>query len=95
LNTNNLRSIVYKAIDEINDGLDEDAKLPKVPNLVLTGDSGLLTSLQLVTLIAAIEDIIEDRFGERLSLFENLEDAFKQDSTLTISSLIKHIGENL
>lgn len=91
----NLETIVFAAIDEISDGLDKGTQLPKSPDLVLAGDSGLLSSLQIVTLIANIEDSIEDAYGERLSLLENLEDVFEQDSNLTVSLLIRYIVKKL
>ena len=86
-----IRSIIYAAIDEINENLDEKDFLPKSLDIVLAGEAALLNSLQIVTLIAEIEDSIEEQYGESLSLLEGMTELLEQHPSITVLVLFKRI----
>lgn len=90
-----IRDIVYVAIDEINEGWDEKEFLLKSLDAVLAGESALLNSLRIVTLIAQIEEGIEEKYGESLSLLEGMSDLLEQHPSITVSLLLVHISELL
>ena len=87
-----IRDIVYVAIDEINEDWDEKEFLPKSLDAVLAGESALLNSLQIVTLMAQIEENIEEKYGESLSLLEAMSDILEQHPSITVSLLLTHIA---
>ncbi len=51
---------IYAAIDEVNEQLPEDQNLEKSLETVLLGSSGKLESVNLVNLLVAIEENIEE-----------------------------------
>ena len=53
---------IYAAIDEVNEQLPEDQNLEKSLETVLLGSSGKLESINLVNLLVAIEENIEQTF---------------------------------
>jgi D-alanine--poly(phosphoribitol) ligase subunit 2 len=55
--------VVYRAIDQTNQLLDGDRRLSRAPDTVLFGEGGILTSLELVALIADVEELLEDEIG--------------------------------
>jgi len=60
--------IVYAAIDEVNTNLEKNSKINKSLDEILVGSSGKLDSLGIVNLIVAVEQKVEDEFGESISL---------------------------
>lgn len=71
--------IVYQAIDVVNGQRPAAEKIPKSPDIVLTGDAGLLDSLGLVTLVLAVERTVNESAGVELDLAGN--DAFTEDGS--------------
>ena len=64
---------VFGAVDEVNEMLAEEERLEKLPNTLLTGDGGSLTSLGLINFIVEVEGRIQKDFGLELNLVEALE----------------------
>jgi hypothetical protein len=87
-----LKDIIYAAIDEINEGRDEKEFLPKSLDAVLAGESALLNSLQIVTLISEIEEGVEENYSESLSLLEGMTELLEQHPRVTVSILLTHIA---
>lgn len=69
--------VVYQGIDLVNGQRPAAEKIPKSPDIVLTGEAGLLDSLGLVTLVLAIERTVNESAGVELDLAGN--DAFSGD----------------
>lgn len=59
---------IYSALDDLNRQRPSDARLRRDPKTALAGTSGALDSLELVTLVVAVEQKIEDAFGESVML---------------------------
>ncbi len=59
---------IYSALDELNRQRPSDRRLPRDKKTALTGASGALDSLELVTFVVAVEQRIEDAFGESVTL---------------------------
>ena len=60
--------ILYPAIEEINETLDEGEQLVKSPETVLFGDGSLLDSIGLVNFIVTTERIVEEVTGKSVTL---------------------------
>jgi acyl carrier protein len=58
-------TLIYEGIDEINEQFSGAARLAKSPDNPLVGKSGALDSLGFVNLIAAIEERCEEWFSLR------------------------------
>ncbi|MBT6295730.1 MAG: hypothetical protein HOJ14_04130, partial [Nitrospina sp.] len=54
---------IYEAVDEVNEQLPDGQKLEKSPDTVLFGESGKLESIDLVNVLVATEDSVEEEFG--------------------------------
>jgi hypothetical protein len=87
-----IRDIIYAAIDGINEDRDENEFLPKSLDVVLAGESALLNSLQIVTLIAEVEEGVEENYCESLSLLEGMTELLGQHPSVTVSILLTHIA---
>jgi hypothetical protein len=61
-------SAVYSAIDEINLSLDDDKKLPRSPDTVIFGPSGMVDSVTLVNLVMAAETHLFELTGKEVLL---------------------------
>ena len=59
---------IYNAVDEVNEQLPEGQSLEKSPNTVLLGESGKLESIDLVNILVATEENIEEAFGVPISI---------------------------
>ena len=58
--------VIFDAIDEINERYPEDQRLSKSVDTVLTGDSGVLDSLGLVSFVIAVEERIQYDLGKTI-----------------------------
>lgn len=90
-----IKSVVFEAIDEINQQLLEQQRLSKSPEVVLVGGEAMLDSMAFVNLIVAVEEKMVNEFGVNITLVD--ERAFSQDETpfKTIGNLIDYISNLL
>lgn len=93
VNLNQVRELVFAAIDELNE--QRDAPLPKDDDTVLFGRDAQLDSLGLVNLVVAIEEQVADAFDVSLSLAD--EDALAQESSPfhTVGTLTAYVCSRL
>ncbi len=83
-------SIVYAAIDELNEQLAEENRLAKAPETALLGSAGRLDSIGFVNLIVLVEEKCQDEFGVCISLPDTLETG--EDNPLqTVGSFIDYM----
>ena len=83
----NILAAIYRAVDWINDELPADRKLIKAPETRLLGPQSVLNSMDLVSLIIAIEREIEDAFGVALTLADERALSMKASPFRSIQSL--------
>jgi acyl carrier protein len=90
-NYDRIKSVVFQAIDEINQQLLPELQLKKSTNEILIGDNGKIDSLGLINLIVAVEEKLASEFGVHRSLVS--ENAFvKQESPFrTIGTFLEYI----
>lgn len=87
--------VVFNAIDKVNKGFSKKNQIEKSMDTVLFGGSGVLDSLGLVTLIAAIEERVEDMLGVSITLADERAIAQKNSPFKTVGSLVDHIASLL
>ena len=78
---------IYVAIDEVNEQLLEDQNLEKSLETVLLGSSGKLESVNLVNLLVAIEENIEEAFGIPISITDERAVSEKNSPFRTVETL--------
>ena len=78
---------IYAAIDEVNEQFPEDQNLEKSLETVLLGSSGKLESVNLVNLLVAIEENIEEAFGIPISITDERAVSEKNSPFRTVETL--------
>ena len=83
--------IIYEAIDEINEDLDESQKIEKTEETQIFGSGDSLDSLQLVNLITIVEQKIEDVTGEYIPLADERAMSLEESPFKTVGTLREYI----
>jgi acyl carrier protein len=91
-NSENIIAAIYRAVDWINGELPPDRQLTKAPETRLLGAGSVLDSMQLVSLIVAIEREVEDTFGITLTLADEKALSMNASPFRSIQSLADYIG---
>ena len=86
---------IYEAVDEVNEQLPDGQKLKKSPDTVLLGESGKLESIDLVNVLVATEDSLEEEFGVPISITDERAVAEKNSPFATIATLSEFISNLL
>src|SRR5215470_7607692 len=84
------RSVVYGAIEELNEQFADENRLEKLPGTILLGDAGRLDSLGFVNLIALVEERCEEAFGLSISITESLGNGDSNPLT-TVGDLVNYV----
>ena len=93
INNGKIIQSIMDAIDEINERYPEEERLSKSVDTVLTGESGKLDSLGLVSFVVAVEERIQNDLGVKISLADeigNVDGALRTPATLA-----EHISNEL
>lgn len=83
--------IVYNAIDSVNELLSSEQQIQKSPEEALSGGTASLDSLNLVNLIVATEQKLEETYGINLDLANEQALAMENNPFSTIGSLVSYI----
>ena len=86
---------IYEAVDEVNEQLPEDQALEKSPDTVLLGESGKLESIDLVNILVATEENIEETFDTPISITDERAVSEKNSPFKTIDTLCDFISNLL
>ena len=89
----NMLPLIYEAIDELNETLDEP--IEKSDSTQLFGSKSKLDSMGLVNLIVTVERLIDEKYGKTITLAS--EKAFSRSSSpfRTVQTLSEYISELL
>ena len=93
INNGKIIQSIMDAIDEINERYPEEKRLSKSVDTVLTGESGKLDSLGLVSFVVSVEERIQNDLGVNISLADeigNVDGALRTPETLA-----EHIANEL
>ena len=93
LNQNDVLTIIFDCVDELNKQLPPNERLAKAANSVLVGDGGVLDSLSLITLLVSVEDNIAARTGTRVSLIGDPNLSEERGKFHTLGSLAGFVAQ--
>jgi acyl carrier protein len=88
-------SIIYQAVDELNEQLPPDDRLEPSPDTPLLGDAGMLDSVQLVNLIVTTEELLFEAYDRRISVADDRAFSRARSPFLTIGSFAAYVDELL
>lgn len=88
-------AIVYAVVDDLNASEFAEKPLSKCLDSPLFGKNGALDSLDLVHLVLAIEDRVEDSMGFAISLSDNRAMSQERSPFRTLGSLADYIQQLL
>ena len=86
---------IYGALDEVNEQLPDDQQLEKSPDTVLLGESGKIESIDLVNILVATEENVEEAFGVPVSITDERAVSEKNSPFTTIGTLCDFISNLL
>ena len=90
-----LFEIIYSSIDEINETLDDNEKIPLVPDVELIGINGILDSMDFATFILSLENKIFKKYNIQIDLLEESlildEDMKDLNSPNSINKMLRKI----
>lgn len=87
-----IRDIIFEVIDEVNESLAEEKRVPKSLDVPLYGPQGGLDSLGLTVFIVALEQRLEKDLGLVVSLAEGMMAAPEESPLRNIAALIEHLS---
>ena len=87
--------ILYSAIEEINETLDNGEQLSQSPETILFGDGALLDSVGLVNFIVTAERIAQEVTGKAIILASEKAFSRRQSPFRTVGTLAEYIEELL
>ena len=88
--TDEVRSVVIEAIDDLNGSLPPERRLDSGTDTVLLGSGSRLDSLGLVNLIMSIEQLIEERYGQAVTLADERALSQKSSPFRTVGTLTEY-----
>lgn len=93
-----IKTIVKEAVDELNEQLEDDDKLEYSEDIRLIGKNAKIDSMDFVTLITIIEELILDKFDKDIHIVSD--SAFSREkspfySIGTLSSFVKELIEGV
>lgn len=87
----NVLQLIYEAIDEINEDLEEGEKVEKSEDTIIFADGSSLDSLGLVNLITIIEQKIEEETGEYITIADERALSMESSPFQTVKTLKDYI----
>ncbi len=88
-----IRTLIYRAIDRVNETLKPADAVAKSPDTVLMGDAQVFDSMGFVTFMAALEDLLSRTTGRELSVVDTM---FAEGvDEWTADTLAVHVAEML
>jgi len=83
--------IVLAAIEEVNDGVQEDLLISESPDATLMGGDASPDSLTLIRLFIAIERFAEEMVGKEITIVDDSAFDAEESPLATVQSLTQHV----
>ena len=90
-NKEDIKNIIFKTIDEVNESLADHKKISKAMGQVLFSPEEGLDSLEFAVFIVALEQKIRKELGLSITLTEDLMTEREQGPLKTVGSLVDHL----
>ena len=94
-NMNKIETVIIEHIEEFNSTLENPVDLSKGADSVLFGAGGTLDSVDFVSLVVDIEQMVEDRFGQVVGLSDARALSQKNSPFRTVGTLAAYIESRL
>jgi len=85
--------IIYKAVGKHNQRASAEQQLKQTPDTVLFGSEGMLDSLQFVSLILSIEEMVQEELEASVAVADDRALSRDPSPYLTLCSLAEYIRE--
>jgi len=92
-NKERILALVRRAVDDVNEQLDEGVKLGADPDTVLYGRGARIASLTLVSFIVAVEENIREDFGLSVTLANEKAMSMEHSPFKTLGSMIGYVTD--
>ena len=86
-----VRTLVYRAVDEINEELTDVQQLIKDPSTVLFGPDATIDSMALVSFIVAVEEQLHDEFGISVTLADEKAMSMERSPFRTLATFVDYV----
>jgi hypothetical protein len=86
-------ALVRRAVDDVNEQLEDGVKLGDGPDTVLYGRGARIASLTLVTFIVAVEEHIREEFGLSVTLANEKAMSMEHSPFKTLGSMIGYVTD--
>ena len=90
-----IERVVYRAIEETNEMLEGDSKVALSQDAPLFGKQGVLDSIELVNLVSAVEQEIDDEFDTTITIADERAMSRSKSPFLTVGTLTDSVEELL
>ena len=87
--------IIYSAMDNIKDMVSDSSNFKKDPQTILYGQDSALDSMAMVGLIIAVEDKINQKFGNTIVLANEKAVSMKNSPFKSVESLAEYAAKLL
>lgn len=92
---NNIKLILKEAIEELNEQLDDEEKVEFNEETRFVGSNACLSSINFVTLITIIEELVEDKLDKTVHLVNEKAFSAKRSPFYSIETFTEYIEELL
>ena len=92
---NEILGLIYQAIDELNDDLPAADRLAHSPATPLLAEGGAIDSIQLVNLVVATEELVEESYDRVVALADDRAFSQARSPFLTVGSFADYVAEVL
>lgn len=90
---NEVKEIIKAAVEELNEQLDNDKKLEYNPDLRLIGKQSSIESMDFVTLVTIIEELVSDRLNKDIRVVSDKAFSRERSPFSSLGSLTDFVVE--
>ena len=87
-----IRELITKAIDELNEQLEPDNRVTVSPDTRFIGSKASLDSISFVTFISILEELLEENYAKSFQLVDEKAFSEKNSPFYSVETLEKYIA---
>ena len=91
----NIKLLLKEAIEELNEQIEEEEKIEFNDEVRFVGSNAYLSSINFVTLISIVEELLEDKYGKTIHLVNEKAFSSKRSPFYSIQTFVDYIYELL
>lgn len=90
---NKIENIIKQAVEELNEQKESDSKLSSAPDTRLIGKNAEIDSMEFVTLVSIIEELIGDEFDRDIRIVSDKAFSRERSPFYSIGTLTDFVTE--